>query len=198
MSSAESETSSTTDREAEILAAHIGEPPRLDSQIELSEPDPEWARDYERRAAVIMDALGGAVRMLRHVGSTSVPGLPAKPVLDMVLAVPDSADEAAYVPALESVGYTLAIREPGWYEHRLLRLAYRLPGVNLHVFTDGCPEMSRMLCFRDWLREHDEERDLYAATKRQLAARTWKYTQHYADAKTEVVDQILVRAGWSK
>lgn len=203
MSSAESESSVTTSgreeagREEEFLAAHVGVPPRLDSPIELYEADPDWPHAYERRAAVVTDALGGVVRAVEHVGSTSVPGLPAKPILDMVLAVPDAADEEAYVPALESVGYTLEIREPDWYEHRVLRLPHRRPAVNLHVFTAGCPEIRRMLRFRDWLREHDEDRDLYAATKRELAARTWKYTQHYADAKNGVIDEILARAGWS-
>lgn len=197
MSSAESEMGRTSDREAEIVAAHLGGPPRLDGRIELVDPDPNWSRDYERRDAVIRDALGGTLRRLEHVGSTSVPGLPAKPIIDMVLVVPDSADEEAYVPPLESVGYQLAIREPDWYEHRVLRLVYRVPSVNLHVFSEGCPEVRRMLAFRDWLREHDEDRELYAATKRELAARTWRYTQQYADAKTEVIERILKRAGWT-
>jgi GrpB-like predicted nucleotidyltransferase (UPF0157 family) len=130
--------------------------------------------------------------LLEHVGSTSVPGLSAKPIIDMVLAVTDSADEASYVRPLEEKGYTLRIREPDWYEHRLLK-SPEIAG-NLHVFSAGCPEIERMVLFRDWLRTHDEDRLLYEATKRELAARTWRYVQNYADAKSEVVLTILGRA----
>jgi GrpB-like predicted nucleotidyltransferase (UPF0157 family) len=66
--------------------------------------------------------------------------------------------------------------------------------VNLHVFTIGCPEIDQMLLFRDWLRTHPDDRDLYAAAKRELAKKEWKLTQNYADARTAVVHQILARA----
>ena len=110
----------------------------------------------------------------------------------MILAVADSADEPAYVTPLETYGYVLRIREPDWFEHRLLKA----PDIdaNLHVFSKGCPEIDRMLMFRDWLRTHADDRDLYEATKHELAARTWKYVQNYADAKSEVVNDILSRA----
>ena len=65
---------------------------------------------------------------------------------------------------------------------------------NLHVFSRGCPEIERMLLFRDWLRSHDADRALYERTKRELAKRTWKYVQNYADAKTSVVEEIIARA----
>jgi GrpB-like predicted nucleotidyltransferase (UPF0157 family) len=118
--------------------------------------------------------------------------LSAKPVIDIVLAVANSADEPSYVPPLEEEGYLLRIREVDWFEHRLLNG----PGFdsNLHVFSDGCVEIERMLTFRDWLRTHDADRMLYEKTKRELAARTWKHTQNYADAKSEVIQEILARA----
>jgi GrpB-like predicted nucleotidyltransferase (UPF0157 family) len=121
-----------------------------------------------------------------------VPGLAAKPIIDIVLAVPDSADEAAYVPALERAGYVLHNREPGWLEHRM----FKGPDVdvNLHVFSAGEPEIDRMIGFRDWLRSHDDDRDAYLRVKQQLAQRTWRHVQHYADAKTAIVQQILARA----
>jgi GrpB-like predicted nucleotidyltransferase (UPF0157 family) len=121
-----------------------------------------------------------------------VPGLPAKPIVDMVLEVPDSADEPAYVPHLETQGYVLRIREPDWFEHRLLKGPE--PEVHLHVFSGGCEEVDRMLLFRDWLRSHPGDRDLYATAKRELARRGWKYMQQYADAKTAVVREIMARA----
>ena len=125
-------------------------------------------------------------------GSTAVPGLPAKPLIDIVLEVADSADEAAYVPAMESAGYVLRIREPDWFEHRVLKGPDT--DVNVHVFTAGCEEVDRMLLFRDWLRENAADRELYAERKRELAGREWKYMQQYADAKTAVVDEIMGRA----
>jgi GrpB-like predicted nucleotidyltransferase (UPF0157 family) len=119
-------------------------------------------------------------------------GLAAKPIIDIVLVVADSADEVAYVPALEAAGYMLSIREPEWYQHRMLRGTN--PTVNLHVFSVGCEEVDTMLLMRDWLRENDADRELYARTKRELAQKNWTYMQNYADAKTEVVRAILARA----
>jgi GrpB-like predicted nucleotidyltransferase (UPF0157 family) len=105
--------------------------------------------------------------------------------------VADSADEAAYVPALEAAGYVLHIRESGWHQHRLLKG----PGtnVNLHVFSSGDPEIERMLRFRDRLRTNRADRELYERTKRALAGRRWPYVQDYADAKTAVVEEIMAR-----
>lgn len=140
----------------------------------------------------IRSVLGDRLLRIEHVGSTSVPELAAKPRLDLLLVVASSADEAAYVPALEAAGYVLRIREPQWHEHRLLTGLDT--DVNLHVFSPGCPEIERMLRFRNWLRENKPDRDLYACTKRELARRDWKYTQEYADAKTAVVEEILARA----
>ncbi len=116
----------------------------------------------------------------------------AKPVIDIILAVSDSADESAYLPAIESSGYALRIREPNWYEHRM----FKGPDtdVNLHVFSLGCPEMERMLMFRDWLRRDTADRDLYARAKLKLAEKEWEHVQNYADAKTAVIEEILMRA----
>ncbi|MFI6299147.1 GrpB family protein [Nonomuraea sp. NPDC050790] len=176
----------------EIARAHVTAPTVHNDRIHLADHDPAWPRRFEERAAGIRGALG-EVR-LEHVGSTSVPGLPAKPILDLLLILGDPADEVAYVPGLEALGYVLTIREPDWYEHRLLKLGGD-PPVNLHVLPEGCLEVRRMLAFRDRLRTHKEDRDLYARTKRDLAERTWKYVQNYADAKTRVVESILARAG---
>jgi len=129
---------------------------------------------------------------LEHTGSTSVPGLAAKPCIDMTLVVPDSSDESTYAPALEAAGYRLAIREPDWFEHRVFKGPDT--NINLHVFSPGSPEIERMVGFRDWLRTHDDDRDLYEQTKRELATREWQYVQNYADAKTTVVEEIIARA----
>jgi GrpB-like predicted nucleotidyltransferase (UPF0157 family) len=175
-----------------LAAVTIGGRPRHDGPIELVDHDPAWAARFEREAKRIRGALGERARLVEHVGSTSVPGLAAKPIVDVVLAVPDSVDEDAYVPALESAGYVLRVREPEWFEHRVLKPPDM--SVNLHVFSDGCAEIDRMLAFRDRLRADDEDRELYERTKRELAAREWAYVQDYADAKTEVVEEIVARA----
>jgi GrpB-like predicted nucleotidyltransferase (UPF0157 family) len=176
----------------ELLPTVIVGEVRPDGAIEIREYDDEWPRLYERERVRIHDALGERVVRLEHVGSTSVPGLPAKPLIDMVLEVSDSADEATYVPDLEAASYVLRIREPDWYEHRVLKGPDT--NVNLHVFTAGCEEVNRMLLFRDHLRGNGADRELYAQTKRELAKREWKYVQQYADAKTAVVHEILARA----
>lgn len=178
--------------EEQLRAVTVGEPVRLDGKIVLADYDPEWLRQFAGEAAKIRAALGPRALAVEHAGSTSVPGLPAKPIIDIVLVVPDSSDEPSYVPALESAGYTLRIREPEWHQHRMLKGAN--PNVNLHVFSQGCEEVERMLRFRDWLRAHDDDRDLYARAKRELARRDWAYVQHYADAKTAVVEEIIARA----
>jgi GrpB-like predicted nucleotidyltransferase (UPF0157 family) len=170
----------------------LGSPQPLTAPIEIRDYDPDWPRLYAREAQRIRRVLGERVVRLEHAGSTSVPGLPAKPIIDMVLEVPNSADEPAYVPALEAGGYALHIREPDWFEHRLFKGPDT--NVNLHTFSAGCPETDRMLLFRDWLRADAADRDHYAATKRELARRQWKYVQQYADAKSDVVAEVLARA----
>jgi GrpB-like predicted nucleotidyltransferase (UPF0157 family) len=178
--------------EEQIRAAHVGEPTPHSGSIYLAEYDPKWPRLFEREAARIRGALGNRALVLEHVGSTSIPGIVAKPRVDILLAVPDSSDEPAYVPALEASSYRLHIREPDWYEHRV----FKGPDtdVNLHVFSASCPEIERMLIFRDHLRKDATDRERYERTKRELARKEWKYVQNYADAKGAVVEEIITRA----
>jgi GrpB-like predicted nucleotidyltransferase (UPF0157 family) len=170
----------------------VGPPPTLRTRIEIRDYDPEWPRLFEREAARVRSVLGDRVVRLEHAGSTSVPGLPAKPIIDMVLELPDSSDEPAYLPDMEAAGYTLVIREPEWFEHRVFKGPDT--NINLHVFTAGSAEVERMLRFRDWLRSNPADLELYLRTKRELAARDWKYVQQYADAKSAVVQEIMARA----
>jgi len=162
------------------------------SQIRLVQYVSEWPELYARAAAGIRGVLGPIVLQIEHVGSTSVPELLAKPVIDVVLAVANSSDENAYAPLLEAAGYPLRIREANWYEHRM----FKGPDtdMNLHVFSFGCPEIDRMLAFRNRLRCDAADRDLYARTKLELAQKSWLSVQEYADAKTAVVEEILARA----
>jgi len=175
-----------------VKAAWVSEPPRLDGPIHLADYDPEWPVLYEREAARIRAVLGDAIVSLDHVGSTSVPGISAKPIIDILLVLEDTADESRYVPAMEAARYRLVIREPHWHEHRVFKGPDT--NINLHTFQVGSSEIERMLAFRDRLRAHPDERDEYERTKRELAARTWAYVQHYATAKGEVVEAIITRA----
>jgi GrpB-like predicted nucleotidyltransferase (UPF0157 family) len=177
----------------EIAAARIGPPEVLDAPVTLVEYDRAWPGLYEREAERIKGVLAYRALLIEHVGSTSVPQLAAKPRIDIVLAVADSAAENDYAPPLEAVGYVLRVREPDWFEHRL----FKGPDtdVNLHVFSADCVEIERMIRFRDHLRSNEADRLLYERTKRELARRTWRYVQHYADAKTSIVDEIMGRAG---
>jgi GrpB-like predicted nucleotidyltransferase (UPF0157 family) len=176
----------------QIAQATVGEPTPLNGRIILADPDPTWPDFYEREAARIRLILGERVLQLEHVGSTSVPGLAAKPVIDLVLVVADSSDEASFVQALEAEGYVLRIREPDWFEHRLLKGPDT--DINLHVFTQGAAEVDRMIAFRDHLRQDSEDRERYAHIKGELAQRDWKFVQNYADAKSAIVAEIMERA----
>ncbi len=196
MKSEKTVSNSTTDtaesRDEYLEKVTIGERKLYNAKILLVDYDPRWADLFEREAQRIGNILGNKACQIEHVGSTSVPGLCAKPIIDILLIVTDSSDEPAYVPELEAAGYTLRIREPECSQHRM----FKGPDtdINLHVYSEGSSEGELLLRFRDWLRNHADDRQLYANTKRALAQRTWKYVQNYADAKTEVVQEILKRA----
>ncbi len=160
--------------------------------IVLVEHDPAWAARFAEHTATIRAALGERALLVEHIGSTAVPGLAAKPIVDVLLVVADSADEPAYLPALEIAGYELRIREPEFHEHRMLRTPDR--ALHLHVFSAGSPEIERYLLLRDRLRGEPHERELYAQTKRELAAREWSTMSHYAEAKGAVIEEIIARA----
>ena len=180
-----------------------GRPEPYSVAVVVVDYDPLWPVLFEAGAQAVRASLGSTALAVDHVGSTSVPGLAAKPVVDILLQVPDSADEDAYVPALEQLGYQLRIREPDWLEHRVLYQRVddgATHSVNVHVLSPGLgdEEITRMLGFRDWLRSHPEDCDRYAAVKRELAGRRWRYVQDYADAKSDVVAEILARSAQAR
>ena len=163
--------------------------------IDVTDPDPSWPRQYHFLAGRIREALGWRVLQLDHVGSTSVPGLAAKPIIDIDLTVADPGREQDYVPALEAAGFRLVIREPWWHGHRMLRSDE--PPCNLHVFGFDSPELVKHRIFRDWLRGNPGERDRYAATKRRAAAEANAGAEHvmqYNARKQQVIREIYRRA----
>lgn len=147
---------------------HVGAHP-TGYTLRIEESDPTWAQRYGVLEAQILEGLGDRVIGIQHIGSTAVPGLPAKPIIDIDLAVADPADESAYVPDLEALGYVHWLTEPDWHQHRLFKQLTE-PRVHLHVFGTSCPEMVRHQMFRDWLIAHPEDRTRYADAKRTAAA----------------------------
>ena len=121
-----------------------------------------------------------------------MPGLAAKPIVDVLLVVEDSSDEPSYLRAMEEAGYVLRVREPDLDEHRMFRTPEK--DVHVHVYSAGSKEIGRYLLLRERLREDERDRELYARAKRELASRDWPSVDHYAEAKTEVVEGILARA----
>ena len=163
--------------------------------IRVVDPDPAWPERYATLAARIRTALGDRALVVEHIGSTSVAGLPAKPIIDVSLIVADPADEAAYLPALEGAGFTLVIREPWWQEHRCL--VHDDPKCNLHVFGPDAAEPVRQRMFRDWLLTHPDDLALYRDTKRAAASAANAAGEHvmqYNARKQQVIREIYDRA----
>jgi GrpB-like predicted nucleotidyltransferase (UPF0157 family) len=158
--------------------------------ITIADYDPAWPTRFTRERTRIADALddGVAIR-IEHIGSTAVPGLAAKPIVDILVTVADADDEAAFAAALVEAGYELRVREPG---HRMFRTPQR--DVHVHVWADVDPEVDRYLALRDRLRASARDRAAYEQLKRNLASRQWDDMNHYADAKSDIIAAVLARA----
>jgi GrpB-like predicted nucleotidyltransferase (UPF0157 family) len=177
----------TPDRDAYLDAVLIGG--REPRAIMIAEYDPAWSARFEQERPRIASALGTLPRVIEHVGSTSVPGLAAKPIIDVLVTVPDADDEAAFAAALAIAGYELRVREPG---HRMFRTPAR--DVHIHVWRDRDDEARRQLLFRDQLRRSPAHRGAYERLKRELSIREWRDMNEYADAKGELIEKILSAA----
>lgn len=174
-----------------------GKPKRED--IFLEPHSAAWVSVFESQKNMIARVLGETALVIAHVGSTAVPDLLAKPVIDIDLIVNDPNEENTYVPALLEAGYRLTVREPSWYQHRMLRLEQ--PRVNVHAFGPGCPEHIRHLLFRDWLREHPADRQLYAKAKLEAsvgAATADDYNRHKQSVVRKIYQEIFAARGWTQ
>jgi len=165
----------------------IGGAERL--EVGLHSYDPRWVGIYLDHRRRILDALPEGAVEVEHIGSTSVPGLAAKPIIDIVVTVEDVTAEEDYLDALVAAGYELRVREPG---HRLVRTPAR--DTHVHLFERGDPAVDDYLLLRDHLRADADDRALYEDTKRTLLGRRWDDMNEYADAKTEVILAIMARA----
>jgi len=162
--------------------------------VTLADHSPLWPTLFAERRAELRRTLGARARLIEHIGSTSVPELAAKPIIDIVVGIDDPDDEPAYLADLLAAGYDLRVREP---HHRCLRIGEPEQPVNLHCYPPDHDEVRKYLLFRDRLRADAADRKLYEDTKRSLADRQWPDINFYAEAKGPVIDEILARAGWT-
>lgn len=160
-------------------------------EIVIVDYDPRWPGLFQQHAEILSRVLGSRALAIEHVGSTSVPELAAKAIIDIDVIVEDSSDEATYLPDIVQAGYVLRVREPDWHQHRMFRTPEL--DVHVHLFSPGCIEVTRHLAFRDRLRACPEDRLIYESVKRKLAKEDWTDMNAYAAAKSEVVEQILSR-----
>jgi GrpB-like predicted nucleotidyltransferase (UPF0157 family) len=172
----------------------------LPAPIVIVDYDASWPAQFALVAERIRAVLGRAVLAIEHIGSTAIPGLAAKPIIDVDLTLSDPVNEAAYVPALERAGFILRRREPDWHQHRLLRLDE--PRTNLHVFGPECPELLRHRMFREWLKAHPRELELYRRTKLAAAAMfadgsgtTVQYNRQKEPVIREIYDRMFRAQG---
>lgn len=157
--------------------------------IVIVDYDPKWPARFEHQRTRIADALGDAALRIEHIGSTAVPGLAAKPVVDLLVTVESPDDENTILPALEAAGYELRVREPG---HRMFRTPAR--DVHVHIWPEADPEVERYIRFRDQLRRSADDRRAYEQLKRELSAKEWSDMNDYADAKGPLIEAILARS----
>jgi len=162
---------------------------REPATIRVVSYDSSWPGRFEAERLRLRSALGDQAGRIEHIGSTAVPGLAAKPIVDILVEMDDVEDESSYLGALEAAGYRLRVREPG---HRMFRTPAR--DVHVHLWPTGSADVDRHVAFRDWLRAHPEDRRLYERTKLELASRPWRDMNYYAGAKTPVIEEIMGRA----
>ena len=160
--------------------------------IQIVASDPNWPARFDAQKRTIRTASGNAALEVEHIGSTAVPQLAAKDIIDVLLVVADSGDESAYLNPLVEAGYQLRVREPEFDEHRMFRTPDR--DVHIHVYSRGSVEIERYLNFRNWLRQHPDDRQAYERLKIQLASRDWKDMNAYAATKGTFIEEVIVKA----
>ena len=158
-------------------------------ELVITDHDSNWPVIYRQHETRIRAALGATALQIEHIGSTAVPGLAAKPIIDILVTVDNISAEEEYLVPLLAAGYRLRVREPG---HRMVRTPEL--DVHVHIVQTGDSAADDYLLLRDHLRHNEADRDLYERTKRSLAAMDWPDMNAYADAKTDVITKIKNRA----
>jgi GrpB-like predicted nucleotidyltransferase (UPF0157 family) len=157
--------------------------------------DPRWCSDFEQESASVRAALGDLLMALHHIGSTAIPGIVAKPVVDMLAVVTDVVLLDTRAHLLEDLGYE-AMGEFGIEGRRYFRKNSKEGARThqIHAFAGGAPEIDRHLAFRDYLRGHPDEAQQYENLKLELARHFITDTASYTDGKTEFIREIERRA----
>ena len=170
--------------------------------VVIVDPDPSWSAQFHAEAQVLRELFGSLARRIDHIGSTSVPGLAAKNVIDIQVTVarPTVLDDADHPVrrSLADAGYDFsADNDDGRKRFFSRRRPDEVP-VNLHVRRDGCVSQQQALLLRDFLRECPAARQRYEGEKRRLSRQRWRSVDEYADAKGDVVWELLRQADvWS-
>jgi GrpB-like predicted nucleotidyltransferase (UPF0157 family) len=165
----------------------IGESGR--DPVALVGPTQEWAEMFAEIRTRLAAALGSTALRIEHVGSTSIPGIAAKPVIDVEISVADIEDEAAFVPQIEALGWVLRSREQG---HRYFRDPAGTPRrVQVHVCQVGSKWEREHLLFRDYLRTHPERARAYEDLKRAASKRYETNRLAYTEAKGPFIEETL-------
>jgi len=169
--------------------------------LEILPYDPSWALEFQAEREAIARALGKIALRIEHSGSTAVPGLAAKPVIDIQVSVEHLQTIHAYADPLATVGYVHAPHADDSFCPFFHRPQQWPHTHHVHVVELGGKEERRTLAFRDFLREHDDLAQKYATLKKQLAAVTDATDPSYANAKSEFVNsvvQIALQAGYPR
>lgn len=167
----------------------LGEPIR--DPVVVVDYDGSWPARFEESKASLESALGPVASRVDHIGSTAVPGLSAKPVIDVQVSVADIEDESAYRQPLENLGYMLRFRSP---EHRFFRAPEAPRTTHIHVVETGNTEARKNLLFVAYLKAHPKRRNEYAALKQRLAARFRGSRKDYLAGKAEFIQDTLLMA----
>ena len=157
--------------------------------------DPNWRQEFRQEAARISAAAGSNAVAVHHVGSTAIPGIYAKPVIDLLLVVWDLAALDEKQPEMEALGYE-ARGEYGIPGRRFFRRDDKHGDRThqVHAFEDGSPQIARHLAFRDYMIAHPETAQEYSDLKRELAAQHPSDIEAYMDGKNEFIQEVDKRA----
>ncbi|MDR3503580.1 MAG: bifunctional GrpB family protein/GNAT family N-acetyltransferase [Legionella sp.] len=156
--------------------------------------DSHWPEQFTEEAQSIQKALGANCIEIHHIGSTAVPGLAAKPIIDMIPVVLDITQVDAMNPLMAALGYEVK-GESGMLFRRFFQKGDTQPSFNVHVFEQGSSEIERHVKFRDWMRAHPEDRDAYAQLKQDLAQLHPDDLSAYCFGKEDFVSRIDKRTG---
>lgn len=162
--------------------------------VVVEDYNPEWKNEFQRIKDELLTVLFGKINAIEHVGSTSVEGLAAKPIIDIDVVIHNNFEEVK--KALESIGYIhrgdlgISGREAFDYENRQHLMVH-----HLYVCNNDNEELHRHITFRDYLRQHKEDRDRYSSIKKEMALKYPEDIDSYIEGKQPVILDIYKKCG---